>query len=1047
MICGSCGRENDADARFCDECGARLADRPAAAETRKVVTVVFTDVVGSTALGERLDPETLRRVMWRYFDTMQATLERHGGTVEKFIGDAIVAVFGVPAVHEDDALRAVRAASAMRDALERVNGELAREYGVRIATRTGVNTGEVIVGQTASDQKVATGDAVNVAARLEQAARPDEVLIGQATHDLVRDAVLVEPAAAVAAKGKSQPLEAWSLVGLRPDVPAFARPIATPFVGRDGELDRLRHAFDATVRESACSLVTVVGPPGIGKSRLARETLHSLAAEARIVIGRCAAYGEGTTYLPLAEIVRAVAGDEPGPALAELLADVERGPVATRLILDAIGAGDTPGSPEETAWAFRRFFETLAAARPLVVVIDDIHWAEPTLLDVLEYVLGFSGGAAILLLCLARPDVFEARPSWAAPRPGTSLVSLSPLSDGESGDLIEGLIGDLAVAPGLRERIVRAAEGNPLFVEQMLAMLADDPDTGDETVPATIHALLAARIDRLEPSERAVLQCASVEGRLFHRGAVSALLRPEGPEGLGGILLALTRKELLRPDRSLVEGDDGFRFNHVLIRDVAYASMPKQRRADLHARLAAWLEQLVGAPQLRDDEIVGYHLEQSYLLRAALGRVDADGRAAALGGGRLLGRAGRRVLDRDEFAEAAGLLERACRLLAVEPAERAALLIDLGHALRGTGALDAAEAALAEASEDARRHRDEPTELRAEMERARLAFMRAPSEPDVLRAVARRAVAVFERMGSDADLADAWQLMGLAELEARDRGAQLAALQRGRRHALASGDTRRQIEAWNEVGGAMIFGRTPVTEALAFVDEELAWARERGLPALEADALLGGPYVYARLGRFDEARDRLERSKAICRELGIAYGLAEAHMAGAELEMLAGDAEAAERELRDAIAAATEMGASRYIALYRTRLSHVLVALGRDADALVELEAARPVYESAPKWKAARARVLARRGLTSDAVEVAREAVESMAGTDDITAHAEVLVDLAEVLRVDGDLMGAQAALAEALALHEQKGNLVSVEWCRRLLAELQAGGAVPSGP
>ena len=475
--------------------------------------------------------------------------------------------------------------------------------------------------------------------------------------------------------------------------------------------------------------------------------------------------------------------------------------------------------------------------------------------------------------------------------------------------------------------------------------------------------------------------------------------------------------------------------------------IPKQRRADLHERLAAWLEQLAGAPQLRDDEIVGYHLEQSYLLRAALGRMDADGRAAALGGGRLLGRAGRRVLDRDEFAEAAGLLERACRLLAVEPAERAALLIDLGHALRGTGALDAAEAALAEAIEDARRHRDEPTELRAEMEHARLAFMRAPSEPDV--AAGRRAAG---DRGLRAHGQRCRPRRCLAAHGARGaRGARPGGAARGApARAPSRARVRRHpppIEAWNEVGGAMIFGRTPVTEALAFVDEELAWARERGLPALEADALLGGPYVYARLGRFDEARDRLERSKAICRELGIAYGLAEAHMAGAELEMLAGDPEAAEQELRDAIAAATEMGASRYIALYRTRLAHVLVALGRDADALVELEAARPVYESAPKWKAARARVLARRGQTSDAVEVAREAVESMAGTDDITAHAEVLVDLAEVLRVDGDLMGAQAALAEALALHEQKGNLVSVEWCRRLLAELQAGGAVPSGP
>jgi class 3 adenylate cyclase/tetratricopeptide (TPR) repeat protein len=1043
MVCSSCGRENDADARFCDACGASLDVPLSDAETRRVVTIVFTDVAGSTALGERLDPESLRRVMWRYFDAMQGTLERYGGTVEKFIGDAIVAVFGVPAVHEDDAIRAVRAAFEMSEALERVNQDLAREYGVRIATRTGINTGEVIVGDSATDQKLATGDAVNVAARLEQAADPGEVLLGETTYRLVGDAAVVEAAPAVEAKGKSRPLAAWRLLGLRPDMPAFARPIATPFVGRDRELDELRRAFDLALRESSCSLATIVGPPGIGKSRLARELVRSLEKDARVVVGRCVAYGEGITYLPFAEVVHEVAGPDPEPALARLLANVERGPIAARRIAGAIGAGEQAGSPEETAWAFRRLFETLADSRPLVIVVDDIHWAEPKLLDLLEYVLGFSSGAPILLLCLARPDLFDARPSWAAPRPRTTLVSLSPLTDDESENLIGGLVHGGDVTAGLRERIVHAAEGNPLFVEQMLAMLADDPQAADETLPATIHALLAARIDRLEPGERAVLQRASVEGRLFHRGAVAELLSPQDAEGLGSILLALTRKELLRPDRSLFEGDDAFRFNHVLIRDVAYGSLPKELRAALHARLASWLEAHAGGGDTREGEIVGYHLEQAYLNRVELGRIDAEARAVALKGGHLLGRAGRRALDRDEFAAAASLLGRACRLLAVEPAERAVLLTDLGRALRGTGALDAADAALAEAIEDATRHGDKATELRAEMERARVEFMRAPPEPDALRVIARRAIAVFEQIGSDADLADAWQLMGIAGLAARDRRAQLAALQQARKHALASGDTRRQIEAWNELGGAMIFGRTPVDDVLAFIDEELSWAHDRGLPAVEADALLGGPYLYARLGRFDEARDCLERSKAICRELGSAYGLAEAHMAGAEMEMLAGDTEAAERELRDAIEVAKDMGASRYVSLYRTRIAHVLVAQGRDDEALAELEQARQhIHGDAPSWKSARARVLARRGQMDEAVTLAREAVASMARSGDITAHAETLVDLAEVLRAQGDLTGARDALTEAVALHEEKGNVLPAEQCRRRLATLVAGGS-----
>ena len=429
---------------------------------------------------------------------------------------------------------------------------------------------------------------------------------------------------------------AWRLLGLRPAAPAFGRPVASPFVGRAGELDQLRRAFDVTVQDASCSLVSVVGPPGIGKSRLAREAIELFTREARVLVGRCVAYGEGITYLPLAEVVREVAGADPEQALEDLMANVERGPIAARLIAGVIGANDTPGSPEETAWAFRRFFETLAETQPLVVAIDDIHWAEPTLLDLIEYVLGFSSGAPILLLCLARSDLFDTRPSWAAPRLRASLVPLSPLSQSESEALVAGLIDGGEVAPGLRDRIVRAAEGNPLYVEQMLAMLADDPDAVGETVPPTIHALLAARIDRLEPGERAVLQCASVEGRLFHRSAVTELLPKGQTEGLGGALLALTRKELLRPDRSLFAGDDGFRFNHVLIRDVAYASMPKELRADLHVRLASWLEARDGEHLTGHEELVGYHLEQAYVARLEPGRATDASRVIALKAGELL---------------------------------------------------------------------------------------------------------------------------------------------------------------------------------------------------------------------------------------------------------------------------------------------------------------------------------------------------------------------------------------------------------------------------
>jgi len=1024
---------NAEGARFCDACGARLEGTSDAA-ARKTVTVVFTDLAGSTALGERLDPETLRGVMSRYFATAQAALERHGGTVEKFIGDAVMAVFGVPVVREEDAERAVRATVELRDALERLNVELDREHGIRITTRTGVNTGEVVVGgvDSATDQRLATGDAVNVAARLEQAAAPGEVLLGAATYGVVGESVVAESVPAVDAKGKSEPLAAWRLVAVKPDQPAFARPISTPFVGRSEELAFLHDAFEQVVEARTCELATILGTPGIGKSRLVRELVGSLETRARILVGRCVAYGDGISYFPLSEVVRELAGEDSEPELARLLSEVERGEVAARLISGAV-TGDSPaGSPEETAWAFRRLFETIASARPLVLVVDDIHWAEPTMLDLLEYVAGASSTVPILIVCLARPDLLETRPSWAAQQ-HAGLVTLDPLDEAASQSLVDELLREHDLPARLRERVLVSAEGNPLFVEQMLAMLADDPDAGEEAVPATLTALLAARIDRLEPGERTVLQRASVEGRQFHRGSVADLVPPDDRSGLGSILLALARKEFVRPDRSLFAGDDGFRFNHVLIRDVAYSSVPKELRAELHAQLASWLD---GHADEFDsaDEIVGYHLEQAYEYRVELGRVDIAAEEQARRGGRLLARAGRRAHDRFEPSTAVSLLERANRLLEVDDREHAALLPDLGRALCDSGAVDAAEAVLTEAVAGARRTGDEHAELKAEIELAKVNFMQELSSPDALREVARRAIDYFGAAGDHAHLADAWQLMGVAELAAQDRGAQLRALLEARRHAIESGDLRRQIEAWNEVGGSMLFGRTPVTEVLAFLDDELAWGREHGLPAIEADALLGGPYLDSRLGRFDEARDKLERSKAICRELGIAYGLAEAHIAGCEMEHLAGDLAAAEREIREAIRVALEMGASRYLAIYRIDLASVLLDQGREVEAAGELEQAREHGGYAPLWKSNHARAVAREGHLEEALDEAREAAAATDGSDNITTRAEVLIYLAEVLRASG-MDGASEALALAISLHEEKGNVVNAEQCRRLLA------------
>jgi class 3 adenylate cyclase len=448
LVCTSCGAENREGARFCDSCGSPLGEAAPMREVRKVVTVLFCDVTGSTALGERIDPESLRRVMSRYFETAKAIVVRHGGTVEKFIGDAVMAVFGVPTVHEDDALRAVRAADELRGALGSLNDELERDYGTRLELRMGVNTGEVVTG---TEERLATGDAVNVAARLEQAAQPGEVLLGEETHRLVRGAVEAEPAPPLAAKGKSEPLSAYRLLSVQADAPA--RRHDAPMIGRERQQRMLAGAFANVVSERACHLFTILGAAGVGKSRLAQEFLAGV--DATVVSGRCLSYGDGISYWPVTEVVKRLApdGDVAGP-LASILGD------------DAAS-----GSPEEIAWAFRKLLESRAAERALVVVFDDLHWGEPTFLDLVEHVADLSRDAPILLLCMARPELLDARPTWGGGKLNASNVLLEPLAPEETSELIAALTD--GVAEQLRGRILDSAGGNPLFVEEMVAMAAE----------------------------------------------------------------------------------------------------------------------------------------------------------------------------------------------------------------------------------------------------------------------------------------------------------------------------------------------------------------------------------------------------------------------------------------------------------------------------------------------------------------------------------------------------------------------------------------------
>src|SRR5256886_6838387 len=512
VACAQCGAENPEGAKFCNECGARLVAASAGGEQRKTVTVVFCDVTGSTQLGERLDPESLRRVMARYFEVAKAVIERHGGAVEKFIGDAVMAVFGVPAVHEDDALRAVRAAAELRDALGDLNTELAESYGTRLELRTGVNTGEVVTG---TEERLATGDAVNVAARLEQAAEPGEVLVGGETLRLVKHAVEVEPIPPLALKGKAEPVPAFRLLGVIAGVPEAVRQ-TVPMVGRERQQNLLDDAFANVVGERSCHLFTILGTAGVGKSRLVSEFLASLDG-ATMIGGRCLSYGEGISYWPVTPAVKEVLGPAPDEVLAELGFET-----ATARALDPIlGRQTLASSPEEIAWAVRKLFEAAAARGPLVVVFDDLHWGEPVFLDLVEHIADFSRDAPILLLCMARPELLDRRSAWGGGKLNASNVLLEPLSSDETQQLIERLPAGAKIDAGLRERILEAAGGNPLFVGEMLAMLADRSDgygSAEIAVPPPIHALLASRLDRPPECGRRVLEGVADEGHPFPPG-------------------------------------------------------------------------------------------------------------------------------------------------------------------------------------------------------------------------------------------------------------------------------------------------------------------------------------------------------------------------------------------------------------------------------------------------------------------------------------------------------------------------------------------------
>jgi DNA-binding SARP family transcriptional activator len=973
--------------------------QPAVArDRRKVVTVLVYDITGSP--GESSDPESLRALLADCFEQVRAAVERHGGTVEKVVGEAMMAVFGVPRLHEDDALRAVRAAVELRDALP--------ELG--IAGGIGVTTGEVVTG---TEERLATGSVVRVAARLGQAAQPGEVLIGSETLRLVRDAVVVEAVDPLVLKGRSEPMRAWRLQQLTGGGP---RRRSAPMVGRERQLEMLQGSLANARHDLACQLFTILGSAGVGKSRLVAEFLATL--DATVVGGRCLSYGDGITYWPVIEALKQVDTRPTDEAAAAVVAGL-------------LGETLQPLTPDEIAWAFRKTLEAAADERSLVCVFDDLHWGEPAFLDLVEHVADFSRDAPILLLCLARPELLEHRAGWAGGKLNATTLLLEPLTPAETDQLIDRL-GPEPLNDALRARVRRAAEGNPLFVEELLALVRESGD-GDIAVPPTIRALLAARLDQLDPSERAVLERGAVEGQVFHRGTVEALVPEEAQ--VSERLMSLVRKDLVRPDRTQIPGDDAFRFRHLLIRDAAYDALPKTERAELHQRFAAWLEQQ-GANVVELDEILGYHLEQACRYRAELGMPD-DGALTAAARARLTS-AGRRALLRLDMPAAVNFLERAATFVPSGEVE-IALELDRVDALFLSGEPREALRLAGVAAERAARAHDRIGELCALIASAELRINVEPEgATDTTLALTDEALPIFEAASDDFAISCAYRARAAAAINRGLFDTALATLETALMHARRTGlpHIEPSVLRLSPPADLRLFGSTPVSELLAWLDDHETSGTHH--QEVRASAL-------AMLGEFRSARSILAGRRAETADRGatIALGV-EVSQLFVSVELLAGDPEAAVELGREGCRLLEEIGERAFLSTGAGLLAQALYECGELDQADEWVGRAIEFGASDDAWtqmlaRQARAKVLARRGEHFEAERLAREAVALGDQTEMLNDSANAYADLAEVLALGGQNADAASALEEAHARYTRKGNVVSARRAQARLDSLAA--------
>jgi class 3 adenylate cyclase/tetratricopeptide (TPR) repeat protein/Arc/MetJ family transcription regulator len=925
---------------------------------RKLATVVFVDLVDSTGLVVNADPEIVRRRVNEYFDRASRCIERHGGTVEKFAGDAVMAAFGVPSTHEDDADRAVRAAFAV---LEEV-------HDLALEARVGVEAGEVVVDD--GESTFVTGEAVNIAARLQQAAAPGEIVLGPTVRRLTAGTVEVEEVGPVELKGRPDPLWTWRAV--RPvDAPP---PVAAAwFVGRDEELELLENVLARARRDRRAHLVTVFGEPGIGKSRLVREFTEG-AERVTVLRGRALPYGEGVSYWPLASMIKDSAGitddAEASEAFERLRLSCESEAVADLLAvaLGVLGAAEEGHSAGELTWAVTTWAERLAEAQPLVLVFEDVHWGDDALLDLIEHLARTLRNSPALLVCVARPDLLDSRPAWGGGNPRALAIELGPLGSEESGELVDALLARADVPPGQRALALEKAEGNPLFLEETARMLVDDEGVVLKRIPDSIQALIAARIDTLDPDDKRLLQRAALVGRVFWRGALDAL-SPDVDVAAG--LDRLLEREFAAPEaQSSITGERAFRFTHGLIREVAHATVSKAERAQDHRRVARWVAER--APELAD--ISAHHLERAAALTAELeGAVPPDlarEAAAALEG------AGRRSIRRSSFAVARSRFRRAVELEATLARRYFAALA----AWRLTD-VPAARQEAALVLEDARKE----------------------DAPDL---VGRVLVLLAEiSLGADSDVARAAELAdeALAVLPADE----LVGLHDARSvHSaiawwLGDGDaSRRHAEATVDIARAM---------------------NRRDLESLALSKLV-------RLANVDDepeqAKGLAQRALELAEESGSREAFAFARSAAAGCAEESDNLEAAESAYREALAAFEEIGAAGRVGWVQSMLATVELRRGNVGpaenllrDAVSRLRAAQDAGFLVEAERQL-AETLVKAGKLEEAERVAEHARSSV-GREDVWSRASTLHALGIVRAAQGRTAEAEALLRESLAIVE----------------------------